>query len=233
MTYRYAVYSLLETFKQTFDDKKISATQVLFWVQFISNRLAYQHWEKRKSGIFLATFSPVSVVKDTSLHDRRYITIPGPLFDSKNERGVEYISYNIDTCCCQGPAYANVVFQPTTPREAKILYKNPFTKPTSSNPYFERRGERFYLLGIECINVTSVEVCLSSPMDASTVCDLDATMPFPDELVEIMMRQVLQLGQFAMLQPKELKNEGADMTVEDSKERQRAVPKSQTETGGQ
>ena len=221
MTYRTVVYSLLETFKQTFDDKVIGVNHVLFWVQFIANRLMYLHWEKRRSGIFLATFAPVVVSKDTALHDRQYVTIPGPLFDAERERGVEYISYNLDTCCCQGPTYANVVFQATTPREAKVLYKNPFTKPSTRNPYFERRGERFYFLGTECINITDVEVCLNSPIDASVVCDLDAVMPFPDELVDVLMRQVLQLGQFAMMQPKELANEGADNTTS----QKMAVPK--------
>ena len=45
-TYRYVCYDLLETFKQTFDDKEISITQVLFWVQIIENRLKSQHIKK-------------------------------------------------------------------------------------------------------------------------------------------------------------------------------------------
>jgi hypothetical protein len=66
------------------------------------------------------------------------------------------------------------------------------------------------LLGVECIPVVSVEIAVKSSLDPKTLCDIDEDIPLPDEMIQELIMQVLQLGRFIMLMPKEVTNEGED-----------------------
>jgi hypothetical protein len=221
MTYRFLTYDILTTLKKLGDDKDISLQQVLYWIQVVVNKHRFIEAQTKPSGSFTSTFSPVTVSKDTSFEDnRKYIDLPAQIMDLKNEAGVNYITYNIDTgCCCGGSNFTQVFFQPTTVNRAFRLYMDEYEKPTPDNPYFYRIGQevnnvkvdRLYLLGVECINLSDVEVSLQTSLDPAAVCDLDEQVPIGDEFIHQVILEVLQLGRFALLIPEERINEGSDL----------------------
>ena len=58
--------------------------------------------------------------------------------------------------------------------------------------------------------VTSVEIAVKSSLDPKKLCNIDEEIPLPDEMIQDLVMQVLQLGRFIMLMPKEVTNEGED-----------------------
>ena len=220
-TYRYVGYDLMTSFKKVFDDADIRLNQVLYWIQVISNRIRYQQSQVTESGLYTSTFSSVAVIKDTK--GRVYFDLPNQIMDLPNEKGIEYITYNEDTgCCCEGAAFMQVLFQPTNVMKAHRLYGDEYEKPTPSNPYFYRVGHkvdskqvsRIYLVGVDCIDITDVEIGIKCTLDPSNVCDLDDEIPVPNEQIEFLMKEVLALGRFVMMIPEEMENDGADKASE-------------------
>ena len=217
-TYRYVAKDIQTSLNKAFDDADIRFTQILYWVQVVANRIRIDQ-SQLETGLFLSTFSSVAISKDVK--GRQYFDIPSAIMDLPNEKGIKFITYNHDTgCCCSGPNFAQVFFQPTTAWGSHLLYKDEHTEPTPSNPYFYRLGEkidnvsvnRVYILGTECINVSDVEIGIMCSLDPSNVCDLDEQVPLPDERISELMREVLDLGRFVMMLPEERVNQGSDET---------------------
>jgi len=216
MTYRYVVYDLQKNFNATFDDADFTFNQVLYWVMVVANRLRIQQVLATGSDLFTSTFDSITVQIDAK--GRKYIDLPTQVMDLPNNGGVIYITYNEDTCSCEGPAFAQVWFQPVNIGSVQNLYGDEYTKPSSRNPYFYRVGHevngtgvnRLYLLGIECAPVKDVEIAVRSSLDPKKLCNIDEEIPIPDEMIQDLMMQVLQLGKFIMLMPKENSNEGED-----------------------
>jgi hypothetical protein len=223
MTYRYVVYDLQKSFNAAFDDANFTRNQILYWVQVIANRLRVQHNAITNSDLFTSTFSSVAVQTDDK--GRKYIDLPVQIMDLPNNSGIVYITYNVETCKCSGPTFAQVWFQGTGLGAVQHLYLDEYTKPSVKNPYFYRVGDkvdgvsvnRIYLLGLECIEVEDVEIALKASLDPKKVCNLDDNIPLPDELVQELMMQVLQLGRFVMLMPSENVNDGQDGGEMDSR----------------
>lgn len=219
-TYRYLSHDILETFKQEFDDKEFQLSHVVFWIQTISNRLVAQHSKKFMTGAFSSTFTGVTIQKATTsqipdvVAGRKYISLPENVFDLDNDKAIQYISYELNTGCAERPAFTSVFFQPTTVMKAYRLEFNPYESPQPDNPYFYRVKNNVYLLGLECINIPTVEICLLTSQDPTDVCDLDDEVRIPDELIPILREQVLALGRFALQIPRERINEGSDMTTQ-------------------
>jgi len=216
-TYRYVLKDITKSFKQNFDDADIRENQILYWIMTIANSLRVQQQAITGSGLYESTFSKVTVSKDVK--GRPYIDLPGPIMDLPNEGGISYITYNEETgCCCAGPQFAQVWFQPTTVTALQRLYGDEYECPKPSNPYFYRVGHkvdgaqvnRVYLIGIECIEVSDVEIGIKCTLDPKDVCNLDDTIPIPDELISELTRQVLSLGRFVMMIPEEIENDGED-----------------------
>jgi hypothetical protein len=138
--------------------------------------------------------------------------------DLPNNSGVIYITYNEETCHCEGPSFAQVWFQGVNLGSVQHLYLDEYTKPSAKNPYFYRIGDhidgvkvnRIYLLGLECVDVIDLEIAIKATLDPKQVCSLDDEIPLPDEMIQDLMMQVLQLGRFVMLMPKEIINDGED-----------------------
>jgi hypothetical protein len=218
-TYRYVAKDIQTSLNKSFDDADIRLTQILYWIQVIANRIRLEQSEATESGLFVSTFSPVTVNIDDK--GRPYIDLPASIMDLPNEKGIVYITYNHETeCCCAGSTFAQVFFQPTFVSHVHRLYGDEYEKPTPQNPYFYRIGDkvngvdvnRVYLVGIECINVKDVEIAIKCSLDPSQVCDLDDQIAIPDERIEELMKSVLDLGRFVMLMPQERVNQGADET---------------------
>jgi hypothetical protein len=216
MTYRYVVYDLQKNFNATFDDADFTFNQVLYWVMVVANRTRIQQVIATNSDLFTSTFNDVVVHKDVK--GRKYIDLPTQIMDLPNNAGVIYITYNEDTCNCEGPNFAQVWFQPVNIGSIQNLYGDEYTRPSAKNPYFYRVGHevdgvgvnRLYLLGIECVPVKDVEIAIRSSLDPKKLCNIDEEIPLPDEMIQDLMMQVLQLGRFIMLMPKENINNGED-----------------------
>jgi hypothetical protein len=216
MTYRYVVYDLQKNFNATFDDADFTFNQILYWVMVIANRLRVQQTMLTNSDLFTSTFNNIPVLTDSN--GRKYIDLPVQIMDLQNNAGIVYLTYNEDTCSCEGPRFAQVWFQGVNLPNVQHLYLDAYTTPSASNPYFYRVGHkvdgsgvnRLYLLGVECVPVTSVEIAVKSSLDPKKLCNIDEEIPVPDEMIQDLVMQVLQLGRFIMLMPKEVTNEGED-----------------------
>ena len=216
MTYRYVVYDLQKNFNATFDDADFTFNQILYWVMVVANRLRVQQTMLTNSDLFTSTFNNIPVLTDSN--GRKYIDLPVQIMDLQNNAGIVYLTYNEDTCSCEGPRFAQVWFQGVNLPNVQHLYLDAYTTPSASNPYFYRVGHkvdgsgvnRLYLLGVECIPVTSVEIAVKSSLDPKKLCNIDEDIPLPDEMIQDLVMQVLQFGRFIMLMPKEVTNEGED-----------------------
>lgn len=227
---RVVVDEILVTIKQVFDDKQVSQAQVAYWVITVGNRLLSQHNAKRDSGAFLSTFVDVPVQVATSstnpniVSGRRYIELPGNIFDYDKDGGVEYIAYYRDEEPNCTPDFHRKTIQRTSPGELQWLQLNPDTKPSLKNPYWYRTGDIIYLIGLENSNVRLVEMGCYMTINPLEKIDIDQPFPFPGELLEVLKRQVVDLARYSFLFPRDNGNDGADATS-DSKQ---PIPKIQS-----
>lgn len=216
MTYRFVVYDLQRNFNAAFDDADFTFNQIMYWVQIVANRLRVQHQLSTNTDLFTSTFSSVPVQMDAK--GNKYIDLPTQIMDLANNSGIVYITYNLETCKCEGPMFAQKWFQGTAVGKVQHLYLDEYTKPSASNPYYYRIGDkvdgvsvnRVYLLGLECVNIEDVEIAIKSTLDPRNVCNIDDDIPIPDELIQDLSSQVLQLGRYVMMMPKEMTNDGTD-----------------------
>jgi hypothetical protein len=216
MTYRYVIYDLDKSFNAAFDDADFTLNQIMYWVMVVANRMRLQQTIATNTDLFTSTFNNVTVLTDTK--GRKYIDLPSQIMDLPNNSGVIYITYNEETCHCEGPSFAQVWFQGVNLGSVQHLYLDEYTKPSAKNPYFYRIGDhidgvkvnRIYLLGLECVDVIDLEIAIKATLDPKQVCSLDDEIPLPDEMIQDLMMQVLQLGRFVMLMPKEIINDGED-----------------------
>lgn len=216
---RHIVDDFAKNFKQISDDKTIQKSQLAYWTIMIADRLKSQHIAKRDSGAFLSTFAgiPVEVATDNDtpnlIKNRKHIRLPKCIYDYDLDGGIEYIAYYDPTQDAKGrPLFTRITFSRTTPTDAKSLYYSKYECPDPKNPYFYRVGDYIYLMGIDCVDVKEIEVGLYTTLDPVTEIDLDAPFDFPDELLAVLERQVLDLGRFVLLVPEERRNDGDDGT---------------------
>jgi len=216
MTYRYVVYDIEKSLKKSFDDADITLNQILYWVMVVANKIRVQHNAITESDAFTSTFSPVPVLTDDN--GMKYIDLPSQIMDLPNNAGIVAMSYNVETNCCSGPAFAQTLFQPVNYSEVHHLYYDEYTKPSAKQPYFYRVGgsvngvdvNRVYLLGLECVDIEDLSVAIKSTLNPKTLCNLDDELPIPDETVQDLIMEVLQLGRFVMMIPEERINVGED-----------------------
>ena len=242
MTYRYVIYDLQKSFNASFDDADFTLNQILYWVMVVANRMRLQQTMATNTDLFTSTFSSIEVKTDSK--GRKYIDLPVQIMDLPNNSGVIYITYNEETCKCEGPSFAQVWFQGVNLGSVQHLYLDEYTKPSAQNPYFYRIGDhidgvkvnRIYLLGLECVPVKDVEIAVKATLDPKTLCNLDEDIPLPQELIQELMMQVLQLGRFVMMMPQESSNDGEDESEVDSRlyaNRSASLPDSTTQQTAQ
>lgn len=216
--FRDIVSDIVEDLNQNFDDQKVTDVQVAYWAIILGNNFLAKHIKKRDSGAFLTTFAEVPVLKSPDIgpnlvRNRYYFDLPRCIFDFNMDKGVNYISYSVDPELPNDPApLTQVTFERTVPKELERLYKsdNPYLKPDEKKPYWYRSGEKIYLLGVECIEIDTVEVGLYLSIPPVEKIDLDAPFPFPEETLAPLKRQILDMGRFALLMPRERTNDGDD-----------------------
>jgi hypothetical protein len=214
---RYIVDDIAKDLKQVFDDKIVQQSQIAYWVLMVANRLKSQHIAKRDSGAYMHTFSRIPILTHSSVsnpdevNNRKYILLPKSIYDYDSDGGIEYISYYVedDKPSCP-PPFTRQTFTRTTPSTSQRLYYTEDEKPSPSNPYFYRTGSHLYFLGIECVDAEYVEIGIYNTLDPIDKIDIDSELDFPDELIIILKRQVLDLGRFTLMLPQERVNDGSD-----------------------
>jgi hypothetical protein len=218
-TWRYVAYDLQKSLKKTFDDSDLTFPQIVYWVMVVANKLRVQHYLSTNTDLFTSTYSAVPVQKDGK--GRKYIDLPTQMIDLPFQKGIKYISYNIDQDTEEyGYSFAQVFFQPTFTGQVQHLYLDDYTRPSRTNPYFYRIGQdvdgvsvdRLYLLGVETLPIEDVEVAMLSTLNPNHLPNLDDEIPLPDELILDLMTQILNLGRMILMIPEERKNDGSDDT---------------------
>jgi len=207
-TIRYVVYNLLNSLKQIYDDASLTPFKVFFWVMTLADQLRYQHIVKSGTGAFVYKFDVV--VEVDSVTGRNFFTLPSGIYDMENDGAVQYITYSpgVDLSL---PLFASTTFTRTSPEKAARLYFREDEKPKPQNPYFYRQNEKIFLLGVEEINLTSLEVGLITSLNpADLTIDIDLPLDLPAHLLPILERRILDLGRFVMQIPVDKINDGSD-----------------------
>jgi hypothetical protein len=205
-TLRYVVFDILEDFKQAYSQADVSEYQLTYWVLIHADRLKKQHIQKIDSGEYLAIYPNVSVSQDSN--GNKYITLPARIYDFDLDKGVSFITYD-QRSGDDHPVFTNITFGRTTPAKAKRLSMRPQESPSPDNPYFYRVGDKLYFLGLSDVSVPTVEVGIYQTLNpADLSLDIDQPFDFPQDLIPILKRQVLDLGLFALNVPSDLKNDG-------------------------
>lgn len=202
---RHFIDDIIVSLKQAYDDREFGRAQVAYWTIVVGNRLRSQHIGKRSSGAYLSIFRDVPVDTDGG---RKYFELPKSVYDFNDDRAIDYLAFDSDGDPACGPRFSRNTFSRTTPKESEWLSMHPSTSPKPKNPYFYRSGDRVYLLGLEKVNVDSLEMGLFTTLDPITEIDIDAPFHFPEELLSQLKREVLDLGRFVLLVPEKDINDG-------------------------
>lgn len=196
--------------KQLNDDSDIRFSQVVFWVSFFINKYRFTKIPTTDSGRYLSIFDnvPVSMFLTSNppheVAGRKFFTLPENIYDFKDDRSIQYITYSqFDDECF--PNFTGVTFSRTTPSKSRRLFYSPYEIPTPKNPYWYRVGNNIYLLGLECININSVEIGIITAFNPFN-CNLDEEIG-DVEIYDYITRNCLDLGRFTMLVPNDQIND--------------------------
>ncbi len=216
---RQVVDELRSAMQQTLITAKIEDIQIAYWITVIGDRLKSQHLGKRRSQQFLNTFPDIPIIeaKDNTIKNailgRKYVVIPSGFYNFDLDRGINYVAfYNPDPEC--KPEFVFNQFTRTSQVEAPHLYNNRFEKPSSTNAYWYINGQIMTFLGLEKTDVDKVEIGMFTTFDPVSTADIDADFEFPQELFSVLQRQVIDLGRFVMMIPKDRLNDATDTTGE-------------------
>ena len=208
-TIRQVVYDLLGDFKQLYDDAEITPFKMFYWVMVHADRLRKQHIEKIDSGLYVTKFDVVVHVEPNT--GRNYFDLPGVIYDMDKDNGISYITYDpaVDLSI---PTFGSVLFTRTTPEIARRLYFRASETPTPNNPYFYLQSKKVYLLGIEQLHILSLETGLRLSLNPNDLTvDIDQPLDFPQDLIPILKRQILDMGRFVLTVPRDLSNDGSPL----------------------
>jgi hypothetical protein len=219
-TLRTHLEETITTIKQTFDDKSVSRAQVAYCYIVVANDLLSKHIVKRDSGAFLTIFdnvpltvSSTSSSADNTVKNRKFIELPGLIFDYDMDGAVEYLSYVSDGGEGCPPRFTRTPFTRTSQSQSRWLYMHPSTEPSPKNPYFYRAGTKIYTLGLECVPVKYLEAGLYMTVDPLNKIDIDQPFNFPQELLKTLKMQVIDLIRYNWFFPKDSANTGEDETT--------------------
>lgn len=207
-TIRFVVFDLLNDLKQIYPDAALTPFKIFYWTLVHADRLRKLHIEKIDSGAFTYKFDNIPVEVE-AITGRNRFELPAAIYDFDKDDGIDYLTYppEIDMSL---PMFASATFTRTTPGKAARLYFRQDEKPTPANVYFYRQNKYIYLLGVEEINLTKVEAGLKTSLaPASLTTDIDQPFDFPQDLIPVLKRQILDLGRFVMQIPADRINDGA------------------------
>ena len=205
-TYRYAIYNILTGLKSAFPDADISENQAFYWYATTANLFRKRHLQTTYTGAYLTKFAGVPVLKDGA---RQYIVLPASIYDLVNEKGIEYISYDLPNNT--PAAFTQTFFQFVKAAEAHRLYYSPYERPTPKNPYAYRESSRVYLLGTEHVSLKTLEMAIYAAIDPRiTVANLDEQTGLNEEQESQVAMEVLNLGRWVLSIPTYRVESGSD-----------------------
>lgn len=215
---RDVVNGLLTDLQQVIKDSKISPVSVAYWVTMLGDRLKSQHIVKRDTQQFLTIFPDITVQTATdnsvknAVKGRKYITIPASFYSLDFDKGIDFVSYYNDDPDCR-PEFTYMQMTRTRAQEVYQLYENRHEKPSLKNPYWYIAGNIMAFPGIENTPVNRIEMGIYTTFDPVNTVDIDAPFEFPQELMPILQKQVIDLGRFVMMIPKERVSDGDNEVV--------------------
>lgn len=216
-SYRTIRDDLSTLLKQHMDDREIQPAQVLYWIIVCADRLRVLHMQKRDSGAFLSSFT-ADVEMDTNKNNRLFISLPGPLYDMDLDRGIDYICYYLSTTDggTETGELQRIQFWRATPGQIRVASGNTDSAPSPMNPMFYREGARLYFAGVHP-DVEQVEVGVFAALPTVNQIDsqnlLDTDVPFPNELIAILQRNVLSIARWTLSLPEDKSsNDGGERT---------------------
>ena len=209
VTYRYAANEIRTALRQVYDDADIRLPLVVYWMQIFGDSLKRQHIQKISSGAFLSVFRSVPVERDIDASiPYPFVELPQGIYDYDYDKGIDYITHHFSYSVGGQPTLGSVKFNRITPNGLERLYMREEERPSSSNPYFYRVGERVYLVGIERANIQYVEMGLMTTFDVTQPINLDDAFDFPEHLLSLLKRQILEMGRFVLMVPENMSNDG-------------------------
>lgn len=236
-TYGQVAFDIEKTLKQNFTDADVNMSSILYWMSVTFYRLKTQRLNNnlketnRIAGSYLSVFDSVPILTaidagNPNRHDK-YIVSPDNILDLDRDRGIEYISYSeADPDCIYGPGFTRLHFTLTTPAEAQRLYYRASERPSPTNPYYYRKNvgqgtaseeKRIYLLGLEKVNIKLLEIgvyrakVFSEIEDIGSTSGMDMVIDLPSDLIEQAIFDILNMGRFALMMPRDRKNDGTDI----------------------
>lgn len=214
-TYRNMAYAIQTHLKQNFDDTDISVSLIVYWIKLVANRLKYQTIKKKETSMFLLEFPKVQVL--TNNKDEKYSILPQYVYDLDNDTGIASVFYEkLENC-----DFPYVKFSRTKTTRKDILYKNPFRKPSTNNPYFYLTSEIIdgkktliiKYLGIECIEIESVDLLLYAQEDPNEFCDIDSEIGVAPEQEKLIYYEVYNLSRYGYVTASDKQNDGKDTSA--------------------
>lgn len=221
ISYRYLVFYCQSALKSVFSDTDISQESIIWAVKIIVNKVKKKSIEPTASGSYLATFTnlPTSMQFDganNTLRNKKYIELPANIFDLDRDGGVDWLAYdktikdeNEKVIFCE-PIY----FQRSTLIQLREMGANGHERPSPDSPYFVRVNNLLYLAGIEVLPkviLNGAFFITENPYIGEML--LDDTILLNDEQIADVVAQVLALGKWALMQPKDSTEEGTDLRI--------------------
>lgn len=217
-TIREMAGSLQISLKKSFDDSDVPLAQIVFWINFYVNKYnSIKIASGVDNGLYLSIYTGVPVTVSSSSSNpnlvagRKYVILPTGILDLPGDKGINYISYmSMDGAC--GEPFRYVVFDRTIPIGSRVNEFSKYTQPSPATPYFYVVSNYVYLIGIECVSVSEVEMGLFSTFDPFSSCNIDENMPLDPALYADVYRNVLEMGRFVQLIPQHAVNDASDST---------------------
>lgn len=221
-SYRYLVNDISKSFNLNFPDSNITSPQILYWCRVAENFIRQRTLKVMMTGSYLTEFQSVSIQTDGV---RKWIVLPSQIVDLDNEKGVDYIMYQQDI-----PFGKQIRFVQTDVNVIDRLYYNPYETPSPSNPYFYRVGQNIYVLGIENVGITQVQMGLYTSLDTRpSLIPIDSLIGIDEEQIPSLKELVFQYAKLSLIVPKDRVEEGTDDRNENIKTFSKATQAQQTE----
>ena len=223
-TWTQAVDDVGKILKQNLDDAEVNPNAILFWLVTGASRLRRSRFQNQLKatgtieGDYLAIFDeiPIQSINVAGVNDKlknqKYIEFPKKIVDLEFDAGLHLLTYSDkDTNCKYGPGYTRVKFHRTTPAKSWSYYNNPHEKPSELNPYYFRDNNGLlWLLGLEDSSVSKLQafVYLNPTYIEINDSNIDQPIGLPEDLISILRADVVNMGRFALMMPRDKVNDG-------------------------
>lgn len=223
-TWSELVEDISKFLKQNYAAAEVNPSTILFWVVTGASRLRRQRFANQLArtgtieGDYLAIFDEIPIKslnvsgQSSMLKKQKYVEFPRKIVDLDFDAGLHLLTYSDkDTNCKYGPGYTRVKFHRTTPAKAWNYYGNPHEMPSEINPYYFRdNGGLLWLLGLEDSSIEYLQafVYLNPTYEEINDANIDTAIGLPEDLISILRADIVNMGNFALMMPRDRVNNG-------------------------